>query len=253
MVRKAIILLAALLVVGFSAMAVTVPETLNYKVMYKWGLVNKQAGTVKITTKDAGSGKFKATLTAKSDSWADTFFKVRDTLNGVINTKTLEPYSYEKISHEGGSYKRDVIKYTRSGQSVTASCERWKAKKEKDRPTKTTVTHQANGFGLDMLSAFYYMRSLDYASMKSGQTKTMNIFSGKRKEILTITYLGEATIDVEGTKYKTYHISFKFTGKGGKETSDRMDAWMSTGGSHIPLLLEGKLPVGKVKCVYVKK
>ena len=29
-----------------------------------------------------------------------------------------------------------------------------------------------------------------------------------------------------------------------------MDAWISTGAARIPLLLEGKLPVGKVRALY---
>ena len=236
-----------------SAKAISVPESLNYKVMYKWGLINKQAGRVNLSTKTNGDGTFRATLTAASDPWADSFYKVRDTLRGVIDNKTLEPSYYEKISHEGGSYKRDVIKYSRSGKSVTAKCERHKAKNEKNKPTVSYVTHTAQGYTLDMLSAFYYMRSLNYSSMKTGATQVMNIFSGKRKEILTITYHGKETKEIDDKKYQTYHISFKFTEKGGKETSDRMDAWLSTSAGHIPLLLEGKLTVGKVRCVYIGK
>jgi hypothetical protein len=29
-----------------------------------------------------------------------------------------------------------------------------------------------------------------------------------------------------------------------------MDAWISTTSSRIPLLMEGKLPVGKIRCFY---
>ncbi len=37
---------------------------------------------------------------------------------------------------------------------------------------------------------------------------------------------------------------------GGKKTSDDMDAWISADARRIPVRLEGKLPVGKVHCVY---
>ena len=50
------------------------PETLNYKVMYKWGLINKQAGHASLAlTHD--SRHYHAQLTAASEPWADKFSK----------------------------------------------------------------------------------------------------------------------------------------------------------------------------------
>lgn len=229
-----------------------VPESLNYKVMYKWGLINKQAGHVNLSTSQGSAGRFNAILTAASEPWADKFYMVRDTLRGIISTTNGEPDFYEKISHEGGSYKRDVIRYTRSGKLITANCDRYEAKKEGNEPVHSFVTHQAEGFYLDMLSAFYYMRSLPFPSMRPDESRTMNIFSGKRIETLTIRYLGREEITIDKQKYTTYHISFRFTGKGGKETSDSMEAWIAADSSRIPLKLEGKLPVGKVVCLYTR-
>ena len=50
--------------------------------------------------------------------------------------------------------------------------------------------------------------------------------------------------------YQCYHITFIFTSDGGKKTSDDMDAWISADTKRIPIRLEGKLPVGKIHCVY---
>lgn len=152
----------------------------------------------------------------------------------------------------GGEYKRDLITYTRNGRHVKANCHRWKKKDKKKPLTESAIELEADGLTLDMLSSFYYMRSLDYASMKPGDKKTLNVFSGKRKELLTITYHGMEDVTIDKTVYPAYKISFSFTGEGGKKTSDDMEAWISTAAGKIPLKLEGKLPVGKVQCFYVK-
>lgn len=231
---------------------VTDGESVNYRVMYKWGLVNKQAGRVNLSTHRSGPATINARLTAKSEKWADHFYSVRDTLLGEMNVTTMEPSRYEKITHEGGEYKRDLITYTRDGKNVKATCLRWK-QKDKNKPvTESEIELEAEGLTLDMLSSFYYMRSLDYASMNPGDKKTLNVFSGKRKELLTITYHGMEDITIDKTVYPAYKISFRFTGEGGKKTSDDMEAWISTAADKIPLKLEGKLPVGKVQCFYVK-
>lgn len=232
----------------------TVPdnESINYRVMYKWGLVNKQAGRVNMSTKRAGASSVKAELTARSEKWADAFYTVRDTLRGQMNIFTMEPDFYEKITHEGGEYKRDFIKYTRKGDNVSASCQRWKQKSAKKPLEKSEIALEAKGLTLDMLSAFYYMRSLDYPKMKAGDKKVLTVFSGKRKETLTITYHSKEDVRVDDTTYPAYKISFSFTADGGKKSSDNMQAWISAAPDHIPLKLEGKLKVGSVQCYYVK-
>ncbi len=226
-------------------------ETLRYDVMFKWGLINKKAGEVTIETENKADGTFTSMLIGKSAKWADRFYSVRDTLTGSIVTDGLVPLSYQKISHEGGEFKRDIITYERTGNLVNATCDRYHQKK-KDKP----VIHSqklltAEGYTIDMLSAFYYMRCLDFKSMVAGESKTMNIFSGKRKEILTITYRGREMVDNAGTDSECYKISFSFTSDGVKKTSDDLYAWISTCEKRIPIKLQGKLPVGTIKCFYV--
>ncbi len=100
-------------------------ESLNYRVMYKWGLVNKQAGRVTLSLKVNGKN-YDTRLTAQSESWADHFFKVRDTLEGVVQRSDFRPVIYTKKSHEGGEHKHDVVKYAYSGNTVTGTCTRKK-------------------------------------------------------------------------------------------------------------------------------
>ena len=75
-------------------------ETIHYKVMYKWGLVNKKAGTASLTIKNVGDN-YETQLVAKSEPWADQLYMVRDTLNGRIQKEGFFPLFYEKLAHEG--------------------------------------------------------------------------------------------------------------------------------------------------------
>lgn len=227
-------------------------ERITYDVMYKWGLINKKAGSATIVTDTSSdNSQFKAQLSAASAPWADKYFLVRDTLRGKIDKLTFLPSYYEKIAHEGGAYDRDILRYTRSGNKVTATAQMWrKRKKETEIRRLDDMTHTADGLTMDMLSAFYYMRSIPYHTMKKGESVSLNVFSGKKKELLTIHYDGMEDVELDKKKYPCYHITFTFTTSGGKVSSDNMDAWISTAPAHIPLLLEGKLPVGKVRALY---
>lgn len=223
-------------------------EKLSYKVMYKWGLISKQAGTVTLETHDFSDGYFKSTLLGRSASWADKFYSVRDTLTGTIMRESLEPVYYEKVAREGGDFKRDMIEYDRRAGEVTGVCHRWRENKKSKEITYSTVTISGTGTTLDMLSSFYYMRHIDYPSMKPGESVTTNIFSGTKKETLKITYHGIKDVEVNDRKYSCYYIKFTFTTGNGKKSSDDMQAWISTDQGRIPMLLVGNLPIGSIRC-----
>lgn len=227
------------------------PETLQYRVMFKWGLVNKQAGTATLML-NHGDKSYRAQLAAKSEPWADRIYRVRDTLNGHMTYSNFTPLFYEKIAHEGGEHKHDIVNYNYSDPSqVQADCSRKVYKKgELKIDERRHMTSQAKA--VDMLTSFYYMRTLPFDKWQTGHTDKVDIFSGKRKELLSIVYNGKKTLDINGRKRDTYHITFKFTSGGGETTSDDMDAWISTDDSRVPLRLEGKLPVGKVHCILME-
>lgn len=244
------LLLAALVPFPASADTWKVPqETLTYDVMYKWGVINKKAGSVALRTTHNGE-KFNARLTGATAPWADRFYRVRDTLIGVIDTRTFLPQRYEKIAYEGGDFNHDELVFSRSGNSTKANVVHRRKRKKDTQVSETRKELAATGVTLDMLSSFYFMRQLDYSTMKKGGTVRLNVFSGSKKELLTIHFQGVEDVKIGKKKYPAYHITFTFTTDSGKTSSDNMDAWISMGPEKIPLLLEGKLPVGKVRCFY---
>ncbi|MCH5222090.1 MAG: DUF3108 domain-containing protein [Muribaculaceae bacterium] len=224
------------------------PETLHYKVMYKWGLINKQAGTATITLSHTTEG-YHATVTAASAPWADKLYCVRDTLIGRMTYPGFAPLYYEKIAHEGSEQKHDVVRYTHYDNGlVVAQCSRkeWKKGEQKVDEQQTLETDDTV---VDILASFYYMRSLPYDSWKAGHQVGLDIFSGKQKERLTINYKGIEEVTIGEMSRRTYHITFTFTSRGGKKSSDDMDAWIAADDTRIPLRLEGKLPIGSVHCI----
>ncbi len=226
-------------------------EKLHYKVMFRWGLINKKAGEATLSL-NHGADTYEAQLTARSEPWADRIYRVRDTLNGRMTYADFAPLFYEKIANESSDRKHDVVNYDYSHPGKTiANCTRkvWKkGVKKVDEIRKM----ESDRLALDMLTSFYFMRTLPFENWTKGHVEIADIFSGKQKEMLSIVYQGKQDIELDGQSHSTYHITFKFTSKGGAKTSDDMEAWIAAGSSRIPLKLEGKLPVGKVHCIYVK-
>lgn len=225
-------------------------EDINYKIMYKWGLINSLAGRATLSLRNVDNG-YSATLTARSEPWADRIYRVRDTLLSEMKHNFM-PVKYEKIAHEDGKYTHDVINYSFSGNNVTGHCTRIRQKEQNGAVSTDMRTLSASGATVDMLSVFYYLRTLDFPAMKTGTKLSLNIFSGKKKELLIIKYNGYKSVEIDDHLYYTYHVSFRFTTDDGKKSSDDIETWISADNRRIPIKLEGHLPVGKIRCLFTK-
>ena len=220
-------------------------ETLNYQVVYHWGVIWKHAADATLSIKKQGTG-YQARLTAKTRSWADKVYPVRDTLLCVMNGN-LRPQRYEKYVHEKDYYAHDVVEYKYNFSHTNAHCTRYRS----TYTESTDLNAQCQAY--DMLSVFYMLRDLDPAQLERDKRLTTVIFSGKEKEYLTIFYKGREQVKLrDGSKHDAYRLSFKFTTKGGQSSSDGIEAWLSTDDSHIPLMLLGKLSIGEVRAYCVR-
>lgn len=251
---RRLILAAATLIATLSTLSAATlqqfsDEELHYKVLFKWGLVNKTAGTATLRmTSNPKTDTYRAVLTARSEPWADRIYSLRDTLTSVMQRSNLVPKFYERIAHENGRYERDRIEFTRLNNEFSATCTRTRRKKQDTETTTSTNQLSATGMTVDFISAFYYLRSLDFTSMLPEHTVTINIFSGKHKELLRFRYKGIESIDIDGKRRNAFKVEFTFTSDGKKETSDPITAWITSDGQRIPLQIRGKLPVGSIVC-----
>lgn len=249
-IKTLLLAVLATLMCAISATASTdfANEKLRYKVMYKWGLIHKVAGHASVELKTNAS-TYTAIVTARTEPWADKIYSLRDTLKTVMDRKTLAPRHYSIHAHEDGKFKSDVIDFKHVGDKFTAECVRTRRGKS-DTIAVVTKTHlEAQGKTADFLSAFYYLRSLNFDTMLPGTQTTINVFSGKRKELLRFTFRGIESIKVDGRRQNAYKVQFTFTSDGKKETSDPITAWISMDGARTPLQIEGKLKVGKILCI----
>ncbi len=224
-------------------------ERLQYRVTYKWGFIQKKAGSAEIKlTRD--STEFSAMLTARTQPWADRIFMVRDTLRGTMRLNDMAPTQYIKATHENGVYRHDVLDYTYNpDNTITAKSKRYKKKKNAVTERSDTTLH-APMPGTDMLSVYYLVRRLPFESMAVGTVAYANIFSGKKIEDLAVKYAGIETVKLDEVEYNCYRIDFTFSSERLKDSSAPMRAWISTEGSRIPIKLEGELPVGKIQVLW---
>lgn len=245
---KKVTLFFAMILAALSATAANFPnETLSYVIQYKWGLVQKNAATAKLKLTNTASS-YNIVLSASTLPWANSIFPVQDTLKSVISKTTFKPQSYTKITPENKKYRKDWLVYSYVGNHAYGKCTRWK-QNPGTKMFKSVVNCSATGPTYDMLSIFYYIRTLNYPLMMKGKVVKANIFSGSAPEVITIKCVGQETVKLpSGKSYPCYHLQFTFTTGGGTKSSAPMNAWVTTDQQHIPVKLVGTLAIGQVRC-----
>ena len=222
-------------------------EDLNYEIVYHWGLIWKHAASATLSLRNDGD-VYRTSLTARTVSWADGVYRVRDTLTCTIAKEGLRPLHYVKSSHEGKHDEVDEVKYSYRGYTTIGRCTRRRPGRE---PTVKQLETQGTAY--DMLSVFYFLRKLNFAGMRENTVYKSTVFSGKKKETVSVKLVGIEDVKLrDKSKHRAYHVQFTFTQDGATKSSDDIDTWISTDERRIPLMVRGRLSIGEIR-VYFKR
>jgi len=208
-------------------------EKLEYRLHY--GIIN--AGTAKLEIKPlsqkiAGRDVYHIVGSGRSKGAFDWVFKVRDTYETFLDIDGIFPWMFVRDINEGGYKKQQTYKFAQNNNKVDNG-------KGKSFETPHGVQ--------DMLSAFYYARSIDYSKAKKGETFTIWSFVDDELWPLKIRYLGKDQIKVSGDKYNA--LKFCPVVQEGRlfENEEDVTVWISDDENKIPLLAQGKVLIGSVK------
>jgi hypothetical protein len=208
-------------------------EKLTYVVHYGW--IN--AGEAVVELKESprpilGRPVWHAVGTGRSLGAFNTFYKVDDRLSTFIDAEGVFPWVFSRSVSEGGyEFTQDYV-YHQQKRVVT---------------TQREKTHAVPPSVQDMLSAFYYARTIDYAHGKPGDTYTIECFIDDEVWPLRMRYLGKETIKLRNGTYRC--LKFQPVVQEGRifKGNDDLNVWITDDGNRIPVLVEAKVLVGSIK------
>jgi len=208
-------------------------EKLVYRIHY--GFVDAGLATLKVEDspyKFAGRDAYKIVGTGKSTGSVDWFFKVRDHYETHIDKQGIFPYRFLRNCDEGGYIIR---------QDYTFFPDKRAFKNIKND------TYSSPDFVQDMLSAYYYARTLDYSNCKIGDVFSITTLVDDEIYTLKMKYIGRETITIESGTFRCIKfVPVLQKGRVFKEEQD-LTVWITDDLNHIPVLAEAEILVGSVK------
>ena len=221
-------------------------ETVTYRAVYSWGFVWVNAGDVLFRVYDTTYSQ-KPAIYFKSYGWSlkqyDWFFKVRDRFESIVDPETLQPFWFERDTHEGGftAYNHYVINRSKNELDIISY--------NSDRPYKHEYL-PLKPCTFDVLSAIYYCRTLSFNGLNIGDKIPLTMAIDNEIFDLYVKYLGKERLETrDGMVFNTIKFSALLVEgtifKGGED----LTVWVTDDQNRIPLLVEAKILVGSVKAV----
>jgi len=169
--------------------------------------------------------------TGTSKGAFDWFFKVRDRYESYMDEEALMPWLFIRRVDEGGFKINQNQVYDHTSGKVNSN-------------GKSIVVPK---YIQDMLSAFYYARTMDFSKAKAGDIYSVPTFIDDEIWDLKIKFLGKEAISTDVGKVNC----LKFCpvvqkGRVFKKEED-LTLWISDDANHVPVRAKGEILVGSIK------
>jgi hypothetical protein len=209
-------------------------ERLTYEL--KWTVITagKAVLEVRPMTSVNGVPAYHFVLTAKSTPFIDRIYKVRDRIEGFVDTEMRGSVLYKKKQREG-SVRKDVLVVFDTASNQARYYKSGKIRKELPISVGT----------FDPLSAFYYSRSLD---LKENSVIQKPVSDGKRWVIGKAHVVRRETIELaSGDTYETFLMEPDLAHVGGvfeKSKNAKLQVWVTADQRRIPVRIKSAVVIG---------
>lgn len=160
------------------------------------------------------------------------FFKVRDRYETYLDKDGVFPWEFVRDIREGGYEKQqDYLFYQHKAAVKTGKGE----------------VYKIPPFSQDMLSSFYYARTLDFSGIYTGQVFTIPTFVDGETFPLKIKFMGYEEVEIRSGTYRCLKfVPVVIEGRIFEEDED-MIVWITDDANRIPVLAQAKIMVGSIK------
>jgi hypothetical protein len=169
-------------------------------------------------------------FTLSSKPFFDAFYRVRDRYYTLIDAEGLFPWRFEQHIREGGFSKDFVADFDQIHHVALTT------------NGKFTIPPYVQ----DMMSAFYFSRTLDYSGMAVGQKVHMQNFYKDSTYELDVKYRGRQTVEVEAGKFNCIVVEPLAKEGGLFKSEGKVYIWLTDDDRKMPIMVSTKIAIGNV-------
>jgi hypothetical protein len=207
-------------------------EKLGYRIHY--GFIEAVTSTIEVTRNEkkfGGRPTLHVVGNAKSRGTFDFFFRVRDRYESYIDEESLMPWLFIRRVDEGGYKINQDYVFNHHANKVV------------DREKTFTIWDYTQ----DMISSFFYVRTLDLGSHPIGHIFSVPTIVDGDMYNLQIKFLGRETVKTDFGKIRCLKfVPILQVGRIFKKEEDLV-MWLSDDKNHIPIRAKADILFGSLK------
>lgn len=213
-------------------------EKLTYRLSYGPLDAGEAVLTVDKTAKKVrGRELWKVRGVGKTISAFEWFYKVNDIYESYMDKEGMFPWMFVRRVNEGGYIINQDYTFYQHKKVV-----------DNGNGKKFGVPNMVQ----DMISAFYYARTLDYDKAKVGDVFGVNIFLDDELYPAKIKYKGKEIVKTKNGKIKCHKFAPVVQEGRIFNSEDDLTIWITDDGNKIPIVAKAKIQVGSLKMHLVK-
>ncbi|MDA0987040.1 MAG: DUF3108 domain-containing protein [Bacteroidetes bacterium] len=208
----------------------SVGENLKYEV--KFGFIN--AGNAELSIPNYffidGNETFQVTFTVRSNSAFDLFYKVRDSYQSFIDSKGIFSRKFDQNISEGKfkrSYSADLYPEEGYARSINGN-------------------FQIEKNTQDILSAFYFIRSVNFENLKPGNKIKLKNFYKDKMHNLEVIYVGNEQIQVDAGTFNCLKLEPVIMAGGLFRAEGKVILYLTNDERRLPIRVETKIIIGSI-------
>lgn len=207
-------------------------EQLKFRVHYGFMDAGEATLTVSPTLKTVfGKSCYQVIGEGKSVGAFDWFFKVRDRYESYIDKDAMLPWYFVRDVREGGYKVNQKVKFDHVNGLATS-----------EKKAVKTPKHVQ-----DLLSAFYFARTIDFSRAAPGDTFVIQTYLDDAIFPMMLKYTGKVILSTDKGKVRCMKFKpYVMEGRVFKE-QESMTIWISDDKNRLPVRAEANLMVGSIK------
>ncbi|MFN3940384.1 MAG: DUF3108 domain-containing protein, partial [Chitinophagales bacterium] len=220
-------------------------ESLTYKVYYNAGPMWVNAGEVYFKLQNTSMNNkqlYHAVSEAITYPSFDWFFKVRDKMETWMEPATLKSEKFQRDVNEGGYTFFRSYDWNRETNTIISFEDR------KNGKTKTKTITNVEPCAVDLLSSFYWARTINFDNYKPGDKIPVTMAVDDTVYSLYIRYEGKEKYKTKLGTFNCMKVKPLLVEGAVFRAGEGMTIWFTDDANRIPVRIESHLLVGLITC-----
>ncbi len=208
-----------------------VGEQLKYRLRY--GIFTAAEANIRVEETDIKFDNhpvFHLVAEGRTAGAFNILYKVRNRYDSYIDKTDLAPYLYTEDIHESKYKRTDKARFYQDQKKIVSN----------------KGTFKGDGQTFDVLSAYYFARSIDISKLKLGDTFNMDYFLDDGVSKLQVKYVGKEKVKTALGYFNCLKFSPSIQPGRIFRKDSKLYLWITDDGNRIPVKAQVEILVGSV-------